>query len=64
MNSYKRLTLLDLFVDVFPIGACGFCASGAHAIGLGRDLIRNGAVDVAIIGAGESPHTYGTMREW
>jgi nodulation protein E len=44
--------------------ACGFCASGAHAIGLGRDLIRNGAVDVAIVGAGESPHTFGTMREW
>jgi len=42
----------------------GFCASGAHAIGLGRDLIRSGAVDVAIVGAGESPHTYGTMREW
>jgi nodulation protein E len=45
-------------------GACGFCASGAHAIGLGRDLIRNGAVDVAIVGAGESPHTYVTMRHW
>ena len=44
--------------------ACGFCASGAHAIGLGRDLIRNGVVDMAIVGAGESPHTYGTMREW
>jgi nodulation protein E len=44
--------------------ACGFCSSGAHAIGLGRDLIRNGAVEVAIVGAGESPHTYGTMRHW
>ncbi|MBO0742723.1 MAG: beta-ACP synthase, partial [Hyphomicrobiaceae bacterium] len=33
---------------------CSSCASGAHAIGLGRDLIRNGAVDVAIVGAGES----------
>src|SRR5215468_2038106 len=44
--------------------ACGFCASGAHAIGLGRDLIRNGVVDVALVGAGESPHTYGTMRVW
>ena len=45
-------------------GACGFCSSGAHAIGLGRDLIRSGAVDVAIVGAGESPHTYASMREW
>jgi nodulation protein E len=45
-------------------GACSSCASGAHAIGLGRDLIRNGIVDVAIVGGSESPHTYGTMREW
>jgi nodulation protein E len=45
-------------------GACGICSSGAHAIGLGRDLIRNGAVDVAIVGASESPHTYVTMCHW
>src|SRR5215813_8578071 len=42
-------------------GACGLCSSGAHAIGLGRHLIRSGAVDVAIVGAGESPHTYASM---
>jgi nodulation protein E len=45
-------------------GACSSCSSGAHAINLGRDLIRNGVVDVAIVGASESPHTYGTMRAW
>ena len=45
-------------------GLCSFCASGAHAISVGRDYIRHGLVDVAIVGASESPITYGTMREW
>jgi nodulation protein E len=45
-------------------GICGACASGAHAIKQGRDFIRNGLVDVAIVGASDAPHTYGTMREW
>jgi len=45
-------------------GACSSCCSGASAIGLGRDYIRNGLVDVAIVGASDSPVTYGTMREW
>jgi nodulation protein E len=45
-------------------GACGACASGGHAIELGRNLIRQGQVDVAIVGASESPHTYGTMQAW
>ena len=45
-------------------GACSACASGAHAIELGRNFIRNGLVDVAVVGAAEAPHTYGTMRAW
>ncbi len=45
-------------------GACASCASGAQAIGMGRDYIRHGLVDVAIVGASDSPFTYGTMREW
>jgi nodulation protein E len=45
-------------------GICSACASGAHAIGAGRDLIRNGLVDVAIVGGSEAPHTYGTMQMW
>jgi nodulation protein E len=45
-------------------GICSACASGSHAIKQGRDFIRNGLVDVAIVGASEAPHTYGTMREW
>jgi len=45
-------------------GICSACASGAHAIKQGLDFIRNGLVDVAIVGASEAPHTYGTMRAW
>jgi nodulation protein E len=45
-------------------GVCSACASGAHAIKQGLDFIRNGLVDVAIVGASEAPHTYGTMRAW
>jgi nodulation protein E len=45
-------------------GICSACASGAHAIDLGRNFIRNGLVDVAVVGAAEAPHTYGTMRAW
>jgi nodulation protein E len=45
-------------------GICSACSSGAHAIKQGRDLIRSGLVDVAIVGGAEAPHTYGTMRAW
>ena len=40
------------------------CSTAAHAITLGRDYIRNGLVDVAIVGASESVITYGTMKAW
>lgn len=45
-------------------GISSACASGAYALKQGSDFIRNGLVDVAIVGASEAPHTYGTMREW
>ena len=45
-------------------GICSACASGAHAISMGRDLIRSGLVDVAVVGGSEAPHTYGTMQIW
>jgi nodulation protein E len=45
-------------------GICSACASGAHAIKQGSDFIRNGLIDVAIVGASDAPHTFGTMREW
>ena len=43
---------------------CSACSTAAHAIGVGRDYIRHGLVDVAIVGASESVINYGTMRAW
>jgi nodulation protein E len=43
---------------------CSACSTAAHAIGIGRDYIRNGLVDVAIVGASESVINYGTMKAW
>jgi nodulation protein E len=45
-------------------GACSACSSGGQAIELGRNFIRHGLVDLAIVGGAEAPHTYGTMRVW
>jgi nodulation protein E len=43
---------------------CSACSTAAHAIGIGRDYIRSGLVDVAIVGASESVINYGTMKAW
>ena len=43
---------------------CSACSTAAHAIGLGRDYIRHGLVDTAVVGASEAVINYGTMRAW
>lgn len=43
---------------------CSACSTAAHAIGLARDYIKNGLVDVAICGASESVINFGTMKAW
>ncbi len=43
---------------------CSACSTAAHAIGVARDYIRHGLVDVAVAGAAEAAITYGTMRAW
>jgi len=43
---------------------CSACSSAGHAMGLGRDYIRNGLVDIALVGASDAPVTYGMMRAW
>ncbi len=43
---------------------CSACSTAAHAIGIARDYIRHGLVDVAICGASESVINYGTMKAW
>ncbi|MDZ4842316.1 MAG: beta-ketoacyl-[acyl-carrier-protein] synthase family protein [Hyphomicrobium aestuarii] len=43
---------------------CSACSTAAHAVGIGRDYIRHGLVDVAIVGASECVINYGTMKAW
>ncbi|MEZ5818996.1 MAG: beta-ketoacyl-[acyl-carrier-protein] synthase family protein [Hyphomicrobiaceae bacterium] len=43
---------------------CSACSTATHAIGIGLDYIRNGVVDVAVVGASEAVLTYGSMRVW
>jgi len=43
---------------------CSACSTATHALGVARDYIRNGVVDVAIAGASESVINYGTMKAW
>ena len=43
---------------------CSACSTAAHAIGIGKDYIRHGLADVAIVGASESVINYGVMRAW
>jgi nodulation protein E len=43
---------------------CSACSTASHALGIARDYIRHGIVDVAIAGASESVINYGTMKAW
>lgn len=43
---------------------CSACASATQAIGIGLQMIRSGAVDVAIVGGSEAPITPAVMRGW
>ena len=55
---------IELGVKGPVFATCSACSTAAHAIGIGRDYIRHGLVDVAIAGAAEAVITYGTMRAW
>ncbi|MEQ1577310.1 MAG: beta-ketoacyl-[acyl-carrier-protein] synthase family protein, partial [Hyphomicrobium sp.] len=43
---------------------CSACSTATHAIGIARDYIQHGLVDIAIAGAAESVINYGTMKAW
>ena len=45
-------------------GTVSACSTAAHAIGLSFDMIRSGAVDMAVAGASEAAVNYGSMRAW
>ncbi len=47
---------------VFSVASA--CASGAHAIIQARLMIQAGLVDVALVGATDTPFTYGLLKAW
>jgi 3-oxoacyl-(acyl-carrier-protein) synthase len=46
------------------INVDGACASSAHSVGYGFNLIRSGALDIAVVGGADSPFTLGVMEGW
>jgi 3-oxoacyl-(acyl-carrier-protein) synthase len=40
------------------------CASSAHSVGYGFNLIRSGTIDMAVAGGADSPFTLGVMEGW
>ncbi len=55
---------IEMGVKGPTFATCSACSTATHAIGIGRDYIRHGLVDVAIAGASESVINYGTMKAW
>jgi nodulation protein E len=55
---------IELGVKGPTFATCSACSTAAHAVGIARDYIRFGMIDVAIAGASESVINYGTMKAW
>ncbi len=45
-------------------GTVSACATAAHSIGLAFQMIRSGAVDIAVAGASEAAINMGSLRAW
>lgn len=46
------------------INVDGACASAAHSVGYGLNLIRSGVIDIAVVGGADSPFTLGVLEGW
>jgi nodulation protein E len=55
---------IDYGVKGPVFGTVSACATAAHAIGLAFQMVRSGAVDVAITGASEAAINMSSMRAW
>ncbi len=42
----------------------GACATAAHSVGYGFNLIRSGVIEVALVGGADSPFTLGVLEGW
>jgi nodulation protein E len=55
---------LDYGIKGPVFGTVSACSTAAHSIGLAFQMIRGGAVDVAVAGASEAAVNMGSMRAW
>lgn len=57
LNMAAGQVAIELRANGPCLAPCSACASGASAIGIGRDMIRSGAADIVIAGGAEAPVT-------
>jgi 3-oxoacyl-[acyl-carrier-protein] synthase II len=57
LNMAAGQVAIELKANGPCLAPCTACASGASAIGIGRDMLRSGAADIVIAGGAEAPVT-------
>jgi nodulation protein E len=53
---------LGIYGPVFSVASA--CASGTHALIQGTLLVQAGLAEAAVVGASDTPFTYGLMKSW
>ena len=63
-SAAASMVSLHLGIKGPAFGLTSACASGAHAIIQGMTMIQSGMIDVALVGASDTPFTYGLLKSW
>jgi len=63
-SAAASMVSLHLGIRGPAFGLTSACASGAHAIIQGMTMIQSGMIDVALVGASDTPFTYGLLKSW
>jgi nodulation protein E len=63
-NAGASLVSMELGTQGPAFSIASACASATHAIGVAMQMVRSGAVDMAVTGGSEACLTYGTLKGW
>ena len=63
-SAAASMVSLHLGIRGPAFGLASACASGSHAIIQGMTMIQSGMIDVALVGASDTPFTYGLLKAW
>jgi nodulation protein E len=63
-SAAASMVSLHMGIKGPAFGLTSACASGAHAIIQGMSMIQSGMIDVALVGASDTPFTYGLLKSW